>query len=281
MNESIWNGGIWNGEDVDLDAYLARTGLSGGLRPDLAALRAVHRAHVSAFAFENLDVMLGRPVLLDVASLQAKMVDGRRGGYCFEQNLLFGAVLERLGFRVRGLAARVRMGGTKVLPMTHMALRVEADGDQWLCDVGFGGEGLLEPLPFRDGARARQGEWTFSLADEPEGPRVLRSLHKEGWFDLYALGAEERLPIDYTVANHYISTHPRSPFVSQVVVQKTEPDVRTTLTGSVLSVVRPDGSADEWEVGEGELREVLVERFGIELADDDAVTLARVYSSRT
>lgn len=90
-----------------------------------------------------------------------------------------------------------------------------------------------------------------------------------------------RRPCDCVVANHCIPTHPRSPFVSRVVVQKTEPDVRTTLTGSVLPVVRPDGPADEWEVGEGELRELPTERSGAESAADDTAPLARVYSSCT
>ncbi|MFI9201709.1 arylamine N-acetyltransferase [Streptomyces sp. NPDC053048] len=276
MSESIWGGG-----EVDLDAYLARVGVEGPVRADLATLRAVHRGHVDAFTFENLEVLLGRPVLLDVKALQDKMVAGRRGGYCFEQNLLLAAVLEHIGFRVAGLGARVRMGGEGLRPATHMALRVEADGEQWLCDVGFGGEGLLEPLALRDGVRERQGEWTFGIEREQKDVRVLRSLRPDGWFDVYSFGPEERFPVDYGVMNYYISTHPRSPFVSRAIVQRTEPDIRRMLVGPVFATMRPDGSEEHRVIPVEEWTGVLSREFRIELSDEDAEALARVYSSGT
>ncbi|WP_116214254.1 arylamine N-acetyltransferase family protein [Streptomyces olivoreticuli] len=272
---------LWSGDELDLDAYSARIGLAGELRPDLATLRAIHRAHVAAFPFENLEIMLGRPILLDMEALQDKMVAARRGGYCYEQNLLFAAVLERIGFAFTGVGARVRMGSDKLRPVTHMALKVEADGGHWLCDVGFGGEGLLEPLAFQDGARARQGDWTFGIACEPQDVHVLRSLHPEGWFDLYAFGPEPRFPIDYAVMNHYISTHPHSPFVSRVVVQQTEPGVRRSLVGSSLSTARPEGATEQQDVKPEDLVELLQREFRIELGEADADALARVYSSGT
>src|SRR5881398_483010 len=117
---------------LDLDAYLARIGYQGGLSPTAAVLKALHSAHVFSIPFENLDILLGRPILLDLESLQAKLVHGKRGGYCFEQNLLFAAVLEQLGFAVTRLAARVRRGAARLLPRTHMTLRVEVEGAAWL-----------------------------------------------------------------------------------------------------------------------------------------------------
>src|SRR4029434_8767102 len=97
----------------------------------------------------NLDILLGRPIKLDVESLERKLIDGRRGGYCFEQNLLFSAVLEQLGFKVTRLMARVRYRTTALLPRTHMAVLVDlADGKKWIADVGFGADGLLLPVPF-------------------------------------------------------------------------------------------------------------------------------------
>ncbi|QLE74317.1 arylamine N-acetyltransferase [Streptomyces rectiverticillatus] len=272
---------VWGGGDLDLGTYLARIGVGETVRPDLATLRAVHRGHVAAFPFENLEILLGRPILLDIKALQDKMVAQRRGGYCYEQNLLFAAVLERIGFSFTGIGARIRMGSDKLRPVTHMALKVEADGEQWLCDVGFGGEGLLEPLPFRDGVQAQQGGWTFGIERESQDVRVLRSLHPDGWFDLYAFGPEERFPVDYTVMNHYISTHPHSPFVSRVVVQQTEPGIRRSLVGSMLVTARPDGSEEQREVPVAELVEVLAREFRIGIDEADGVTLARVQSSGT
>ncbi|GHF23996.1 arylamine N-acetyltransferase [Streptomyces mashuensis] len=272
---------LWSADELDLDAYLARIGYEGPVRPDLATLRAVHRAHVAAIPFENLEVILGRPVLLDLKSLQDKMVAQRRGGYCYEQNSLLAAALERIGFSVTGLGARVRMRADRMRPVTHMALRVEADGEAWLCDVGFGGEGLVEPLRLVDGEQAVQGAWTYALAHEGDGVHVLRTLGPEGWTDVYAFGPEQRFPVDYGQMNYYTSTHPDSPFVSRVIVQQTGPDVRRALVGPVLVVTRPDGPAEQRVVTEAELAEALRSEFGIGLGPEDEETLARVYRSRT
>lgn len=272
---------MWGGEELDLGAYLARIGLEGAVGPDLATLRAVHRGHVAAFPFENLEILLGRPVRLEIKALQDKMVAQARGGYCYEQNLLLAAALERIGFSFTGLGARIRMGTDKLRPVTHMALKVAADGGEWLCDVGFGGEGLLEPLPFHDGARARQGDWTFGIEHRPDGTRVLRSLHPDGWFDLYAIGPEKRFPVDYAVMNHYISTHPHSPFVSRVVVQWTTEESRRNLVGSVFSVARADGSQEQREISAEELTELLAREFRIELSEADTGRLLGAYSSGT
>src|SRR5579883_2947947 len=150
----------------DLPAYLRRVGLTGAPPASSAGLGALHQAHVTHIPFENADVVLGRPVRLDPDSLQRKLVRECRGGYCFEQNLLFAAALEAIGLRVTKLAARVRYRATRLLPRTHMLLKVEADGGPWLADVGFGGGGLILPLPLAAGAESRQHSWTYRLTRE-------------------------------------------------------------------------------------------------------------------
>jgi N-hydroxyarylamine O-acetyltransferase len=144
---------------LDLPAYLDRIGVSraDSRAPTLDTLRALHLGHSTTIPFENLDVLLGRPIRLDLASLQAKLVEARRGGYCFEHNVLFAAVLEALGFPVTRLAARVYMGPpSPARPRTHMLLRVEVGAEPWLADVGFGRDGLLEPVPFDPGPAVSQ-----------------------------------------------------------------------------------------------------------------------------
>src|SRR5262245_62565608 len=113
---------------IDLAAYFERIAYAGDRSPSRATLDALHLAHATHIPFEDLDILLGRPIRLDLASLQAKLVAGRRGGYCFEQNALFAAVLEQLGFAVTRLAARVRFRTDRVLGRTHMALRVDVGG---------------------------------------------------------------------------------------------------------------------------------------------------------
>jgi N-hydroxyarylamine O-acetyltransferase len=253
-------------EGLDLEAYLARIGYAGDLSPSIETLAALHRAHVLAIPFENLDILLGRPVLLDLESLQAKLVHGRRGGYCFEQNSLFAAVLERLGFDVTGLAARVRMGDDRGTPRTHMILAVDIDVRRWLADVGFGGDTLLDPISFDERDPVKQGAWSFRLIDEPD-VRVLRGLRAGGWIDLYAFTEEPQLPVDYEMANHYTSTWPRSPFVTKVVVQRSGLDERWMMIEDELRVERPDGT-EHWSIASAEDRlSILAERFGLEFPD--------------
>ncbi|MER7349110.1 arylamine N-acetyltransferase [Streptomyces aurantiacus] len=267
----------WNGEELDVDAYLARIGYDGEVKPDLETLRALHRAHVASIPFENLEVMLGRPVPLELAALQDKMVRRRRGGYCYEQNLLFAAALERVGFAVSGRGARVRAGASATRAVTHMLLRVEADGEQWHCDVGFGADGLLEPILMREGVDVRQGEWRYAIAAEEDGVRVLRTEGPDGWFDLYAYTTAQCLPVDYVVMNHYTSTHPRSSFIRRPVLQQAGPEVRRRLVGARLIRTHPDGSTEEHDVPVSELRETLAREFGIELDDDDFTELVRAH----
>jgi N-hydroxyarylamine O-acetyltransferase len=249
-------------EGLDLDAYLARIGYTGGLEPTIETLTSLHRAHVLSIPFENLDILLGRPIRLDVESLQAKLVHGRRGGYCFEQNSLFAAVLEHLGFDVTGLAARVRMGDARSTPRTHMILGVDLAGTRWLADVGFGGDTLLDPVSFDDDQPVQQGGWAFQLVDEGD-VRVLRGLRSDGWLDLYAFTGEPQLPVDYEVANHYTSTWPRSPFATKVIAQRSGLDERWLLIEDELRVERPDGTK-RWTIGSDvERLTVLAERFGL------------------
>ena len=161
----------------DLDAYLERIGLSG--RPDLTA---IHRAHATSIPFENLDPQRGLPVSLEEDDLQRKLVAERRGGYCFEHNLLLKSALEACGADVEPMLARVRRGapaGT-VRPRTHLVLRVRDRGSTWLADVGFGASAQLEPLPFAAGAQSEQAGWRFRLLEDGE-ELVLQCAEGDGW----------------------------------------------------------------------------------------------------
>jgi N-hydroxyarylamine O-acetyltransferase len=219
---------------IDLDAYLARIGYKGGLRATLETLDGLHFAHSTGIPFENLDILLGRTISLDLDGLQAKLVAGHRGGYCFEHNTLFAAVLESLGFKVTRLAARVRLGTTLVRPRSHMLLSVEVDGEPWLADVGFGCQGTLHPVPMLRSEPVSQSASTFRVRQEGE-VFILQSPESDGGFDLYAFTLERQFPVDYFVANHYTSTHPHSPFVQTLVVQRQSAHARWTLRNRELT----------------------------------------------
>ncbi len=199
---------------LDLDGYLARLGLDG--RPELAAL---HRAHVCSIPFENLDPQRGVPVSLDLGALESKLVTGRRGGYCFEQNLLLAAALEALGARVDRLLARVRwqVPPERVMPRSHLVLRAELGGATWLADVGFGNGTLLEPIPFGVGGPYEQAGWRFRVVAE-ERALVLQSDTRDGWRDVYAIEPVPAPAVDIEVSNWFTATHPASRFVTGLIV---------------------------------------------------------------
>jgi len=247
---------------LDLEAYLARIGYTGRLQPDPAVLEAIHLAHATHIPFENLDILLKRPIRLDLSSLQAKLVTGRRGGYCFEQNLLFSAVLQRLGFSVTQLAARVLYRNRRNLPRTHMLLRVDVEGTSWLADVGFGIEGLLLPVPFGGAREVHQFAWTYR-AVEAGGEWILQSLRNGSWMDLYSFSLEPQLAIDFEPANHYTATHPDSRFVRTLTAQLPTPDVRYMLRNRELVLDRGATVTRRVLADDDELLAVLAEIFGL------------------
>jgi N-hydroxyarylamine O-acetyltransferase len=252
-------------QTLDLAGYLRRVEYEGALEPTEEVLRALHRAHATHIPFENLDILLGLPIRLDLASLQAKLVHGGRGGYCFEQNSLFAAVLEEVGFPVTRLAARVRSGTTMTLPRTHMLLLVRCDGRTWLADVGFGAEGLLHPVPFGTGEVSEQYAWSYRVVQEDGGLWVLQSLHGEGWTDLYAFTLEPQHAVDYEMANHFTSTHPESRFRRTVTAQLAAPGVRRVLRFGELTVDEGTSVTRRKVEDPDELLAVLDESFGLRL----------------
>ncbi len=249
---------------LDLDAYLRRIGHSGALDPSRSTLAALHLAHASRIPFENLDILLGRPIRLDLEALQAKLVGEARGGYCFEQNALFAAVLERLGYAVTRLAARVRYRTTRLLPRTHMLLLVEAGGASWVADVGFGLEGLLMPLPLRPAEEARQYGRTYRLVADTGG-WVLQMHDGGAWADLYAFTLEPQFPADYAMAHHYTSTHPDSGFVRNLVVQLPGVVRRKVLRNRELAIEEAGSVARRTIESDDELVDVLAAEFGLRL----------------
>jgi N-hydroxyarylamine O-acetyltransferase len=260
----------------NLDEYLKRIDYSGPIAPDLRTLTALHRAHVGAIPFENLDIQMGRPILLDAEALQAKMVRQRRGGYCFEQNSLFRLALERIGFDPERREARVRLGDNGTIrPRTHHVLTLSCEGRDWLVDVGFGGEGLLEPLAL-DGSSSQQVGSTYRVA--PEGPlQVLQresAGHRAGdgdghghWEDLYAISPGIVHPIDLEMGNWFTSTYTRSPFVLTLTAQRIIGDTRHVLRNLTYSIVR-GGSVEVRDITRQELTPLLRGTLGLDVPED-------------
>ena len=253
--------------DFDLDAYLARIGYAGPLRPDFETLSGIEAAHVEAIPFEGLDPLLGRPVSLDLAALQAKLVNGGRGGYCFEQNAVFRAALETIGFSVTGLGARVMLSwrpGQPLGPRGHMALRIDLDDGPWLADVGLGLR--LQDAPIRlkpDDVQETPGS-IYRLDREGE-TWTLNYLGPNGWRPAYCFTLEPQLQSDYELANWFFASHPMSPFTQVVVVQKMAPEGRLTLVNRRFTTGAREGPLKERTIADaGDFADVLTRVFGLE-----------------
>jgi N-hydroxyarylamine O-acetyltransferase len=247
---------------LDLEGYLARIGLEG--RPSITEL---HRAHVTSIPFENLDPRRGIPVSLEAEDLERKLVANGRGGYCFEQNLLLKAGLEALGADVQPLLARVRVGAEpgKPRPRSHLVLRVQAEGGDWHADAGFGHGTLFEPIPFGPGGPYEQSGWQFRVVED--GPElVLESAQDGDWIELYGFVPESVPFIDIETSNWFTCTHPRSPFVTGLVVSTQQPDgTRVSLSdwrGLSLSEETPAGASVR-AVKPEEVDELIATRFGL------------------
>lgn len=250
---------------VDIDAYFRRIGYAGAREPTLATLRAIHAQHPRAIAFENLDPFLGRPVKLDLASLEEKLVRSGRGGWCFEHNLLLAAVLRALGFSVTGLAARVvwNAPADSVRPRGHMLLVVDVEGEPWLADVGFGGLTLTAPLSFRTGIEQRTPHEPFRLI-QAEGHHILQAQVRGEWKALYRFDLQPQHQVDYEVANWFLATHPASHFVNGLLVARASEDRRLALADRRFTIHALDGSTEQRELASvAELRAVLEEAFDI------------------
>ena len=202
-----------------LNDYVARVGLLSTPAVGSDGVRALHRAHRQTFLFENLTIQTGGRISLALSDLEAKFLDRGGGGYCFEHNTLFAAALRELGVDSTTLLGRVRRGPPHRWCRTHMVLRLHIDGGEWLADVGFGGIGLLDPMPLRDGATAAQGGLLYRLRREAE-LWVLSARDRVGEFDLYEFTDDPQTPWDVEVANHFTATHPESLFRKTLTIQR-------------------------------------------------------------
>lgn len=266
---------------IDLNAYCRRIGFTGDRAPSLETLQDIHALHPQAIPFENLNPLLHVPVRLDAESLEAKLVRGGRGGYCFEHNLLLRHALETLGFQVTGLAARVLWGAPAgaVTSRTHMLLRVEVGGTPYIADVGFGGLTLTAPLRFLTGVDQTTPHEPARIVSS--GAEFLMQV-KLGtdWQTLYRFDLQEQQLIDYELANWYTSTHPRSFFVNGLMVARSDLGCRYTLRNTEFSVYRIGGATEHRRLSSAaELRDTLTGPFNLSLPEGIDAALERVIAT--
>jgi N-hydroxyarylamine O-acetyltransferase len=262
-------------DSIDLNAYFERIEWRGPREPTYATLAGLLAAHMAHIPFENFDVLLGRPIRLDLASLQAKMVQARRGGYCFEHATLFAAVLEALGFAPARHAARVIVFAPRThSPRGHMFLTVPVDGASYVVDPGFGPFGSRVPLPLEgDGV----------LADRPthrmvrDGNDWLLHITRDGVLvPGWVTTLEHENPVDYEMANHFTCTHPASPFVNMIMASAVKPDGRVNVMNRDVTHLRAGQVSTAQLPDRAALRALLAEHFGFDLPEAETMRVPAV-----
>lgn len=267
---------------ADPAPYLARIGLSTPARADLPALREIVAAHLRALPFENLNPFTGRLVPLDPASVDAKMVRGGRGGYCFEQNALLRRNLDALGYRTTGLSARVTMGSAPDAPRpprSHMLVHVDLPEGPHVVDVGFGGQVLTGVLALEPDVEQATPHEPYRLRHD-DGIWTEEALVAGTWRELYRFDLTPSEPADYEVANYWVSTHPTSHFVTGLIAARVDDGRRYALGGRSLAIHHVDGPSEHRELDSVRgLRDVLEGELRIDTSALDGLddALARLF----
>ena len=251
----------------ELDRYCQRIGMDAPLRHDASTLQRLHHLHPLAIPFENLDSWLGREVSLEPATVFTKLIDGQRGGYCFEQNLLLREVLESLGFTVQGLAACVvwNLPAGMALPRTHKLLLVTVDDTRFIADVGFGGLTLTAPLVLDSESVQGTPHENFRIARD--GTLYILEAEIAGtWHALYRFSLDAQMPADYAMANYYVGTHAQSRFVQQLIAGRPGAGMRHALLDARYSRHHLGMASEQRQLADAsELRAVLQDKLGIAL----------------
>lgn len=248
-----------------LDAYLERIGFHGDPAGDLPTLVRLQRQHLAAIPFEAIDVIAGVPVDLAIPAVVDKLVTRRRGGYCFEQNILFEQALRIIGFDVSRALARVLWHRPVNAPRparSHLALIVSLGGANWLVDVGFGGTVPDQPLLLDSTAPQKTRHDLYRIVDGFEG-KLLTVMRDGVWRQAYELAPGRIEDADLVMANWYTSSHPSSPFRVALAVSRCTNEARYGLYGRNFSVRRADGDVIQRQLDHEELRQVLLNEFGL------------------
>lgn len=264
----------------NLNLYLQRLGFNAPPEPTLETLRQLQLRHTGAFPFENLTTLSGEPVLIDLPSVEHKVLSQGRGGYCYELNNLFLALLQELGFDARGISGRVVMGqpeGTWTA-RTHRLSLVVLDGVRYITDVGFGGMVPTAPLKLDSTEEQLTPHEPYRIEQHVDG-YTLRAKVGDEWRGMYIFDLQRQEDIDYTVGNWYVSTHPDSSFVKQLMVARTGEGWRKTLNNGSFAIHRIGSESDRRQVTDvDELIVLLESEFGIQVPVNDRLrqTLGRL-----
>ncbi len=249
---------------VDVPSYLARIAYAGPTNPTAGTLRALHYAHLVAVPFENLDISLGRKIVTDEDVIVNKVVALHRGGFCYELNGAFAALLRALGFKVTLLSARVaRANGGEGPEFDHLTLRVDLE-EPWLADVGFG-ESFVEPLQLKNDIEQKDPAGTFRLIQIADRIHMQKSESDGSWKPQYSFSLEPRRLEEFAGMCHVHQTSPTSTFTMKRICSRATATGRITLSDRNLIVTKSGKREETTLASEEEWKSVIQEQFGMSL----------------
>ena len=261
--------------DFPLERYLDRIGVSD-VADGSTGLIALQEAHMRAIPFENIDPLLGIVPSLTPADLVAKLIDGGRGGYCYEQNAILGMALNALGYEPQTLLCRVRNGAAQGGARSHQAFVVEADDALWLCDAGFGGHGALHPVQLNAPAPQDAPNGTYRLrVDARTGETVLERQAKGDWISLYGFDGAPVQDIDLEAANFLCARWEGAPFSANLMIAFHAPEGRVALFNRALTRGLPPLTENTVLATVKDLADLLNGICGLSL---DRATIAKVWA---
>jgi len=258
---------------TNLALYLQRLGFDAPPAPTLETLRQLQLRHTGAFPFENLTTLLGQPVLIDLPSIEQKVLHDGRGGYCYELNNLFLALLQTLGFEARGITGRVVMNQPEGAwtARTHRLSLVTLDGVRYITDVGFGGMVPTAPLILDTEDEQLTPHEPYRIEQHADGYTLRANVGGE-WRAMYIFDLQRQEDIDYTLGNWYVSTHPESSFVKQLMVARTGEGWRRTLNNGSFAIHRMGSESERRQVTDvDELIGLLEREFDIRVPAKEAL----------
>lgn len=228
---------------MNAERYLSRIGLKEtSLPPTPQTLETLQMAHLYTVPYENLDILAGKPIVLEKEALYEKIVERRRGGYCFELNELFGHLLRALGYGVIDSFGRFLRGETEIPMRRHHVLLVSCpNGERFLCDVGVGNGSPTRPVPLIEGETLIDGRDTYRLRRDDFLGWVLEEVYKDGWRDVYSFTEERQLPIDFVTTSFYCEKSPASPFNKAPMISLRTSEGRRTRDGDEFRIFGASG----------------------------------------
>lgn len=248
---------------IPLSTYFKRIKFGDSVSPNLECLQKLQFHHLKQIPFENFNPFLRIPVKLDLASIAQKMIHQKKGGYCYEQNILFIHILKQIGFDVRGITGRVILGQpmSHIAPRTHMMTLVKIKGVAYLCDTGFGGQVLTSPIKLYDQNPQNTTHETYKI-ERFKNDFILQAFVQNEWKNLIKFDLQHQYIVDYQVGNWYTSTHPDSIFTKELIMSRIDERQRLLIHNQDFTIHHLNGKSDKRKISDvEELLKILQDYF--------------------